>query len=191
MSFITLQHRAALTVLYNEPQRHYHNLAHVYDCLLQLELLKQDKSILHPYGVMAADYLEAAIWFHDCVYDPKAPKHWNEKESARIAYETTHVELIRDLVLNTTHDHVPSTELGKFLVDIDMSGFAKPFDQVMKNSDDIRKEYKHVPNEVFFPNRKLFLNSVLKKPYIYHSPFFRNLYEEKARDNIEKELKTF
>jgi predicted metal-dependent HD superfamily phosphohydrolase len=191
MSFITLQHRAALTVLYNEPQRHYHNLAHVYDCLLQLELLKNSKHVTNDYGQRTLDYLEAAIWFHDCVYDPKASKHWNEKESARIAYETTHSEVVRDLVLNTTHDHVPETTLGKYLVDIDMSGFAKSFDQVLKNSEDIRKEYAHVPDDVFYPNRSIFLMSVLNKPHIYHSSFFHNLYEEKARDNIKKELKTF
>jgi predicted metal-dependent HD superfamily phosphohydrolase len=52
--------REDLIAAYKAPNRHYHNLAHVEDCLDQLARVE---------GLSAAEraILEAAIWWHDVV----------------------------------------------------------------------------------------------------------------------------
>jgi predicted metal-dependent HD superfamily phosphohydrolase len=48
--------------LYSEPHRHYHTLVHVQDLLTKFEQYK--------FLVEAHEEIEAAIWFHDALYDP-------------------------------------------------------------------------------------------------------------------------
>ncbi|RVD62485.1 hypothetical protein EN750_21345, partial [Mesorhizobium sp. M7A.F.Ca.ET.027.03.2.1] len=64
--------KSELLALYRAPGRHYHNLSHI-EAMLALagdcrELLGDPQAI------------EAAIWFHDAVYDSKAKD--NEAQSA-------------------------------------------------------------------------------------------------------------
>ena len=68
--------REELTAAYSAPNRHYHNLAHIQDCLDQLARVD---------GLSASEraILEAAIWWHDVVYDPARSD--NEELSAQLA----------------------------------------------------------------------------------------------------------
>ena len=183
---ISLEQRAQLTVLYNEKHRHYHNLDHIYHCLRQLDLLQQASL----FRKTDFDIMEAAIWFHDAVYDPQARKGKNEKDSAELAFNSltlaNNAYEVSQLVLNTTHDHEPETALGKYVVDIDMSGFGLPWNEFDKNSDDIRKEYSHVPYyPTFLEGRLKFLESLKERKTLFYTSFFQDLYEQKAQDNIK------
>ena len=64
-----------LVAAYTAPGRHYHNLAHIEDCLAALarvdDLSAADREIL-----------TQAIWWHDVVYD--ATRADNEELSARL-----------------------------------------------------------------------------------------------------------
>jgi predicted metal-dependent HD superfamily phosphohydrolase len=66
---------AKLRARYAEPHRHYHALGHV-EALLRW---------LDSYRALAAKpaLIEAAIWFHDAVYDTR--RHDNEARSAHWA----------------------------------------------------------------------------------------------------------
>src|SRR5215813_11102158 len=69
--------RDELVRAYTAPDRHYHNLAHIE---AMLDLMRWHRGALSdPTSV------EAAIWFHDAVYDTR--RHDNEEKSAELAAE--------------------------------------------------------------------------------------------------------
>ena len=77
----------ALARQYETPPRAYHNLDHVAHCLAEFESLRD--SAEHPEAV------EAAIWFHDAIYDPRAADN-----------ETGSAEFARQLLARMGLDHV-------------------------------------------------------------------------------------
>jgi len=66
-----------LLTAYAEPQRHYHSLQHLGECLTHFQAVRHLAA--HPGEVALA------LWFHDAVYDPKGKD--NEALSARWADE--------------------------------------------------------------------------------------------------------
>src|SRR5262245_45736476 len=69
--------KAELAALYESPDRHYHGLAHI-ESLLAL-------AREHRAGLSDPDAVEAAIWFHDAIYDSR--KRDNEEKSAELAVQ--------------------------------------------------------------------------------------------------------
>ncbi len=63
---------------YSEPQRHYHNLAHIAECLVEFDSARELAKGPVP--------VELAIWFHDAIYDPNAAD--NEERSAELAKQS-------------------------------------------------------------------------------------------------------
>src|SRR5215217_7993118 len=64
-----------LYATYTAPDRHYHCIGHIHDCLAALDEVKpQAKDV---------NALAAAIWFHDIVYD--GTRTDNEQRSADVA----------------------------------------------------------------------------------------------------------
>src|SRR5215467_12233913 len=77
MSLIDGKLRDELVRAYVAPERHYHNLAHIEDMLSLMRSCANTLSDLQS--------VEAAIWFHDAVYDTR--RHDNEEKSAELAAE--------------------------------------------------------------------------------------------------------
>ena len=94
-----------LVSCYREPHRAYHNLEHIDDCLCQLD-------DAHEFA-QRPDEVEAAVWFHDVVYDTRASD--NEEQSAEWAVRTIVDGGVSDevagnvsnLILATQHQSVP------------------------------------------------------------------------------------
>ncbi|HEX6106170.1 MAG TPA: hypothetical protein VFZ26_11340, partial [Gemmatimonadales bacterium] len=63
---------AALAAAWAEPHRVYHGTGHLRECLAELDGAPADGA--------DRSTVEAALWFHDAVYDPKARD--NEERSA-------------------------------------------------------------------------------------------------------------
>ena len=180
--------REFLVRAYSEPHRHYHNLAHVHDCLNYLATLRD-------LSARERQTLEHAIWWHDAIYDPS--RNDNEERSADLCRQALAEEgvgqQVRDeavrLILLTKHHRVqPDDRLGALMVSIDLSILGRPPAEYDAYVEAIREEYRHVPDEAFNAGRRLVLEKFLNTAAIYPHPIFRTRYEDQARSNIRREL---
>jgi predicted metal-dependent HD superfamily phosphohydrolase len=78
------------------------------------------------------------------------------------------------------------------IADLDMAVMAAPYPKIWRwYEEGIRKEYSDASEQEYVKARKEFLLSVLDKPRIFHTQFFYDLFEEKARYNIKKQIKKY
>jgi predicted metal-dependent HD superfamily phosphohydrolase len=175
-----------LVAAYTDPSRHYHSLEHIAECLHEFDLVQSQAS--DPVA------LEAAIWFHDAVYDGR--RQDNEEQSARFA-DSTLAKLgalaefrqrVKQLILLTRHDREPDSEDGRLIVDIDLASLALPPAEFDRNTQLIREEYPHVSEESFRKGRCDLLQRFLQRPRIYFTSTFFNRSEQSARQNLERAL---
>ncbi len=172
---------------YAQKHRYYHTLRHVNTCLM----------LLDEVGGLVSDLFstETAIWFHDVIYDPL--RHDNEAMSAAYAKHFLksikipdhEIAKIERLILLTKHPSDPLREDEKYLIDIDLSILGAEtalYDQYEKW---IRQEYVLVSDEVFRKGRGEVLRAFLVQEYIYHTDYFRQKLEKRARENLERALR--
>ena len=99
---------------YLNPDRHYHHIGHIGDCLRQFTEMTQ------VYGdrMRNREELIAATLYHDCVYDATSKE--NERlsaEAAIAAYPNLNAVAIRDIVMATKHKGGPLAVLkNRFLL---------------------------------------------------------------------------
>lgn len=170
---------------YNELHRRYHTAAHINHCLSQLDLARA--------WIAAPDTAEMALWFHDAIYDPRATD--NELKSAELFRQCTRDVASRSfrddvfrLIMATRHGEPPTREDEKWVVDVDLSGFGAPRDVFERESNAVRQEFAHLSDAQFVPGQCRFLASLLDRPRIYATDFFRERYERGARENIARQL---
>jgi predicted metal-dependent HD superfamily phosphohydrolase len=80
--------RKALVAAYTAPGRHYHNLAHIEDCLGALARVEN-------LSAAEREILSEAIWWHDVVYD--ATRSDNEELSAQLAEQHVREDLRQEV----------------------------------------------------------------------------------------------
>lgn len=171
---------------YTEPQRYYHTLQHLKECLELLssvQLLKQ----------VAAE-IEIALWFHDVIYEPR--RRDNEVQSAKLAtnvmeslgLETDVSSNIQQLILATRHDVTPQGLAAQILVDVDLAilgASAVRFDEYERQ---IRKEYEWVPEKDFHRERQRILSKFLERPWIFNTTHFQDRLEDRAQENLRRSV---
>ncbi len=181
---------AELASAYAESHRSYHTAEHIRDCLGQLDSAVPSAS--HP--ARDRDLVEAAIWFHDLVYDPGAAD--NEARSgsrAATLVADAGVELgVRDetcrLILLTSHNEVPSDAAGRLVCDIDLSILGREPAEFARFESRIRAEYASVPESQYRAGRGRVLEGFLRRRPLYQTPYFQREYEAPARRNLEQAL---
>lgn len=174
----------ALLAAYNEPQRKYHTIQHLSECLAAFERVRH--LALHPAAV------EAALWFHDAVYDVKGSD--NEERSAQWAISalkaagapTEAAELVGSLVLATRHTAAPVTIDEQVLVDVDLSILGADEQRFAEYERQIRDEYAFVPGFLFRRKRRAILQTFLQRTHIYSTEHFRGALECVARNNLQR-----
>jgi len=172
-----------LSALYMSPNRSYHNFDHIEACLKELDSHEPE---------IDNRCLELAIWFHDSIYDPSRKD--NEEKSAEFAKKVVGgvgqrgVDLIESLILITKHDSMPKTLEEKLMIDIDLSILGQPYEVFQKYDEGIRLEYNFVPQKEYLMGRILLLKSFLSKANIFHTYFFKELYEKQAKQNLHKKI---
>jgi predicted metal-dependent HD superfamily phosphohydrolase len=177
---------AQIVDAYSQSHRAYHNCQHIIYCLQILDRVRD-----------LGDYIEEvemALWFHDAIYEPQAAD--NEELSAAWAksiFEDSDTPLaiadrVAELILATKHQVKPSTPDAHILVDIDLAILgAKP--EIFDTYDrQIRQEYIWVEEESYRAGRMQVLRGFLERDFIFHTPYFRQRYEQTARVNLDRAI---
>jgi predicted metal-dependent HD superfamily phosphohydrolase len=176
-----------LVSLYSQPNRHYHNLRHISECLAEFDTVRH---LVHqPVAV------QLAIWFHDAVYDTRARD--NEEKSAQLAKRhlaeaggsADLCNSVAALVLATkTHDPSRHPD-APLLVDADLSILGKPEERFQEYEVQIRFEYDWVPDQIFAEKRAEILGRFMARERIYSSDEFFARYERTARTNLQNSIR--
>ena len=180
-----------LSAFYRAQDRHYHNLAHI-EAMLAL----------------AGDYrgslgdpeaIEAAIWFHDAIYDSKAKD--NEAQSAALAEkrlagraDPSRLNRISAMIVATATHQVPpfddatATRDASLFLDMDLSILGAAPDAFDAYEYAVRREYGWVEEPMWRAGRSAVLKSFLARPHIFHTEEFRQRFEPQARENMTRSL---
>ena len=172
-----------LVAAYSAPNRFYHNLTHIEDCLAAL-------AGIDALSARDRDILTEAIWWHDVVYNPTRSD--NEELSAGLAEQYVAAD-IRDDVgrlirLTKTHRVEPGDRLGAILISIDLSILGAETCRYDAYAAAIRKEFAHVPESDYRAGRSAVLGRFAAQPVIFPDPAFARKYDGHARDNLAREL---
>jgi predicted metal-dependent HD superfamily phosphohydrolase len=187
MTLISEPVRAELVSAYTAPDRHYHDLRHI-EALLGL-------ADACAGAIMDRDAVEAAIWFHDAVYDTRRGD--NEERSAalamaRLAGSTDDGRIARiAAMIRATADHrVPDfSDAGAaqdcaLFLDMDLAILgASPADFDAYEAA-VCREYDWVTEPQWRAGRREVLAGFLARPAIYATAQFRASHEAAARRNL-------
>jgi len=145
---------------YKEPQRHYHTVQHIEECLVCLDEFKSLARSL--------EEVRMALLMHDLIYDPR--KKNNEKLSADYTQKLmtdvgvnaqSCVRVYKHIMATVTHSFVDDSDTC-LVMDIDMLILAAELSRLEEYENQIRKEYSHVPGFIYRVKRKMVLRNFLK-----------------------------
>ncbi|MCL6414833.1 hypothetical protein MIB92_04160 [Aestuariirhabdus sp. Z084] len=175
-----------ITEYYSLKDRFYHTGDHICFCLTQLDQVIGELD--------NAQEVEMALWFHDVIYQMGSDS--NEADSATLFCQligknsalTGVRKRVSQLIMDTTHDTEPQTKDGCYLADIDISSLGLPWEEFLKDSDNVRKESPHLDDPAYRSGQRRFFESLLSKSSIFYTDYFYQRYELQARDNLSKLL---
>jgi predicted metal-dependent HD superfamily phosphohydrolase len=197
MTLITPSIRTELTALYNAPDRFYHNLTHVTSLLTLLAT--------HRAVFTDPDAVEAAIWFHDVIYDTHAKGSANEDSSATLAVEklsllpgidSARMAKIKVMIEATATHKVPEALLRDagaamdtaLFLDMDLTILGAEEDVFDAYEVAVRREYAWVGEDDWRDGRGKVLRSFLDRDFVFQTELFRGLFEEAAKKNLRRAM---
>ena len=177
-----------LITAYTEPQRHYHTLQHLAECIGHFDAAKA--LAMHPGEV------EIALWFHDAVYDPQGKG--NEQRSADWAMQALResgadgdvTRRVEGLVMATCHDATPTAPDQQLIVDIDLAILGAPPQRFAEYDRQVRDEYRWVPDLLYRMKRKEILQGFLGRKVLFNTPEFSARFEQLARENLRSAIES-
>jgi predicted metal-dependent HD superfamily phosphohydrolase len=183
--------KTELSMLYRQPGRHYHGLAHIEALLALVDEYRED--LADPQA------LEAAVWFHDAIYDSRRSD--NEARSAALAAErlASRIEperlsrIVAMIEATATHalpdlgDEAASRDAALFL-DMDLSILGAPKAVFDSYEAAVRREYAWVDDKAWRSGRAAVLRKFLSRSQIFHTESFRQRFEAEARQNITRSI---
>jgi predicted metal-dependent HD superfamily phosphohydrolase len=191
MTLISEPVRAELVSAYTAPDRHYHDLRHI-EALLRLAEACA--------GVIAdREAVEAAIWFHDAIYDTRRGD--NEERSAALAAarlagatDQDRVARIAAMIRATAGHAVPDLadaaakgDCALFL-DMDLAVLGSPAEDFDTYEAAVRREYDWVAEPQWRLGRRAVLAQFLARPTIYTTARFQASHEATARRNLARAI---
>jgi predicted metal-dependent HD superfamily phosphohydrolase len=191
MSLLSDDLRSRLVAIYSGGDRHYHDLRHIETLLALAEE--------HVREISDGEAIEAAIWFHDAVYDTRKPD--NEGQSAELAIKllgprtaNERLEFIAAMIRASAKHLVPvamqppaADDCALFL-DMDLAILGSPAEEFAAYERAVRREYDWVPEKEWLAGRSQVLRNFLARPFIYASPQFQRSHEAAARSNLMRSL---
>jgi predicted metal-dependent HD superfamily phosphohydrolase len=176
--------QAELRQRLDAPDRRFHNLHHIQNCLRRFD---EVASLLSD-----RDAVEMALWFHDAVYKPSCPD--NERNSAELflirscGADPVFRRRVCGLILATRHQRTANTNDRRFIEDIDLAGFAEPWDEFMREGELLREEFAELSDEKYYAGQVAFLEQLKKRPFFFATDYFRDRYETQAQGNLDRLL---
>ena len=181
---------ARLLGAYGAPEREYHDLRHLTEVLERVDELAD--------AATDPDLVRLAAWYHDAVYDTSADSvAGNEELSAQLAERALlalHVdpeavdEVARLVRLTAEHDPDPFDANGCVLCDADLAVLARDPAAYADYVAAVRREYAHVPDELFRRGRAAILRGLLAENVLFRTPLAHDRWEATARANVTAEL---
>jgi predicted metal-dependent HD superfamily phosphohydrolase len=177
---------------YSEFHRAYHTLEHIVAMLDEFEMVSSSAD--------DPDAIRFAIWYHDVVYDVKVGKSdlSNEEKSAlraeadllKLEIPKKRIEAVCQMIRVTGHQDgvTPLSSDEQLLLDLDLAILGKDRDTFAKYQSGIRYEYAHVPEDVYRAARNKILSRFFERSPLYLTPFFREKYEDAAKQNLSRVL---
>lgn len=168
------------------PDRRYHDLDHLRNCLAELDGA--------PTNGADRDRVEAALWFHDAIYDPRAGDNearsaeWARRALAELGVPSAVADDIARLVGLTGHTDPTPDPSGRLLCDIDLAILGREPEIFDTYDRHIREEYAWVPKSRFRAARSGVLERLLARAPLYQTEHFRRRYETVARTNLSRAL---
>ncbi|WP_144629843.1 hypothetical protein [Bordetella genomosp. 13] len=173
--------------LYEEPQRHYHNVDH----------LARMVDAAQAHGIALDQAQALALLFHDAVYVAGAPKGANEQLSALLLRARVHglvdagvTDMAARIIVDTT-SHFPSHARSTVVLDLDLLGLAGSLDEARRDGELIYKENAHLVDgwADYAKRRSQFLQTLLDRPKILYSQELQHR-EKQLRTNLREIIRT-
>ncbi|SEC44021.1 Predicted metal-dependent phosphohydrolase, HD superfamily [Nocardioides exalbidus] len=161
----------------------YHDLLHLTEVIDRLDLLRSAGAGFD------ATTVALAAWFHDAVYDGTADDEELSAQWAERALPVPYADEVARLVRMTVH-HRPGDDdpAGGALSDADLAILAAPRERYDAYVAGVRADFAHVEDDDFRVGRALVLDDLAAKPWLFHTPQGRALWEADARANLTREL---
>ena len=175
---------------YSQPERFYHNLQHVADCIRLIE-----RDFGQRLDIIYYDELIFAALYHDCIYVPGAAN--NEAASADLAsrhLSNSHANfwMVRKIIMATQHLGKPlETIEERIMADVDLAGLGADVEQYKANSQLIELEHRfggRFTQAAFREGRLRWLEMMLARPRLYYTDLYFEKHEQQARRNMAAEL---
>lgn len=179
--------RDSLLAAYGEESRGYHDVRHLSEVLARLDELADAGTAYDRVPVLLA------AWFHDAVYDGERDAEersaaWAEDALPAVVDGATVAEVARLVRLTEAHRPDDEDANGCALSDADLGVLAAPQERYDEYVAAVRKEYRHLPDDVFTAGRADVLRELVAKPRLFHTGYALAHWEEPARRNVEREL---
>ena len=171
---------------YSDKSRHYHTFKHLEEMFKQLAAVKTQ--------IADWDTILFSMYYHDVIYDVLHNDNevnsakYAAKRLAKLGFPADKIEKCKAQIEATkTHARSADHDTNIFL-DADLAVLGKDENKYLDYTKQIRKEYSYYPDFVYNPGRKKILKHFLDMFSIYKTDYFIDLYESRAKLNIEEEL---
>lgn len=171
---------------YSYEKRFYHNLDHLQHLIASLKEVKDQ--------IRDWDTVLFSVFYHDIIYNPI--KKDNEEQSALLAIKRLTVlgvdkemtNKCREQILATKSHSLSGNADVNIFTDADLGILGSDWETYLAYTGKIRKEYKVYPDIIYRPGRRKILQHFISMQRIYKTDHFFERLENKAKENLEKEL---
>jgi predicted metal-dependent HD superfamily phosphohydrolase len=189
---------AKLRVAYGDMGRPYHHFGHALEVTRECWRVFHQRETRGPAGDVCLPVLLLAALFHDVVYLPGSTQ--SEELSAELAmaqarewnWSEEWVRGVGEAIRATRHDRLPDEHppTARLLCDADLASLALPWEEFLRRSLAVRQEWFGWSDEVFWPGRQRFFQSMLDRgERLYGTEEIRGEMLGPARDNMLRFLR--
>jgi predicted metal-dependent HD superfamily phosphohydrolase len=167
---------------WGEPQRAYHTLEHLSECLELFEAIG--------HHAQQPAQVAFALWMHDAVYDPTRSDNealsaaWADRLLVRAGAANETRARIEALIAVTRHEATPATPDEALLVDIDLAILGADSERFERYEAQVRREYAFVPEASFRVARRAIMQAFAQRNPLYLTEVMRAAREDQARRNL-------